>query len=93
MVPFDQSPFAAGLADGPAQIAESLRAAFLSTGRVQVPFNVLLVRLGSGWVLIDSGAGGAFGGCRGRLGWVKGGRCEEIPPNCELAEGLNEVLL
>jgi glyoxylase-like metal-dependent hydrolase (beta-lactamase superfamily II) len=67
MVPFDQSPFAAGLADGPAQIAESLRAAFLSAARVQVPFNVLLVRLGSGWVLIDSGAGGAFGPAGGKL--------------------------
>ena len=66
-VPVDQSPFAAGVADGPAQIAESLRAAFLSSVRVQVPFNVLLVRLGSGWVLIDSGAGGAFGPAGGKL--------------------------
>jgi len=65
--PFNESPFAAGVADGPAQIAESLKAAFLSADKVQLPFNVLLVRVGSEFVLVDSGAGSMFGAAGGKL--------------------------
>ena len=65
--PFDQSPYAAGVADGSAQIAETLKKAYLPPDKVQVPFNVLLVRIGTEWVLIDTGAGSAFGAAAGKL--------------------------
>ena len=66
-VPFDQSPYAAGVADGPAQIAGLLKDAFLPADKVQLPFNVLLVRVGSEFVLVDSGAGSMFGAAGGKL--------------------------
>jgi len=65
--PFNESPFATGVADGPAQIAESLKATFLPADKVQLPFNVLLVRVGSEFVLVDSGAGSMFGVAGGKL--------------------------
>jgi glyoxylase-like metal-dependent hydrolase (beta-lactamase superfamily II) len=65
--PVAQSPFAAGVVGREELIASSLNAAFLATDKVQVPFNVLLVKIGSELVLIDSGAGGAFGPAGGKL--------------------------
>lgn len=66
-VSFDQSPFAAGVTDGPAQIAALLKDTFLPADKVQLPFNVLLVRIGSEFVLVDSGAGSMFGAAGGKL--------------------------
>jgi glyoxylase-like metal-dependent hydrolase (beta-lactamase superfamily II) len=44
-----------------------LEAAAMPTDQIDLPFNVLLVRLGAELVLIDSGAGATFGPAAGRL--------------------------
>lgn len=62
--PPGQSPF--GVDEKPGAVAASLDAALLPTDRVQLPFNVLLVRAGSELVLIDAGAGGAMGPAGGK---------------------------
>jgi glyoxylase-like metal-dependent hydrolase (beta-lactamase superfamily II) len=49
------------------KLADNLRAAFLPTDRVDLQFNVLLVKIGSERVLIDAGCGAAFGPAGGKL--------------------------
>jgi glyoxylase-like metal-dependent hydrolase (beta-lactamase superfamily II) len=63
--PADQSPFAVGEVAG--SVAAGLAAALLPSDKVQVQFNVLLVRLGAELVLIDAGCGAAFGAAGGKL--------------------------
>lgn len=64
-VPAEKSPI--GVGQPAEKIAESLRTAFLPADTVRLPFNVLVVRLGSELVMIDSGCGPAFGPAGGRL--------------------------
>jgi len=49
------------------EINAKLHQAFLPTGLVRLPFNVLLVRMKSELVLVDSGCGSFFGPLGGRL--------------------------
>jgi glyoxylase-like metal-dependent hydrolase (beta-lactamase superfamily II) len=49
------------------KIVEALRTAYLPTDVVRLPFNVLVVRLGSELVMIDAGCGPAFGPAGGQL--------------------------
>ena len=62
--PLDQSPWPSAPREA---LAATLTAAFLPADRFALPFNVLLVRMGSELVLIDSGAGTVFGPAGGRL--------------------------
>ncbi|MFT3831299.1 MAG: MBL fold metallo-hydrolase [Opitutaceae bacterium] len=62
--PLAQAPWPAA---GPGKLAEALGAAFLPTDSFGIPFSVLLVRMGSELVLIDSGCGGLFGPANGKL--------------------------
>lgn len=48
-------------------IVEALSTAYLPTDVVRLPFNVLVLRLGSELVMIDAGCGPAFGAAGGRL--------------------------
>lgn len=64
-VPADQSPF--GVDEAKGAVATALDAALLPTDRVQMPFNVLLVRTGPELVLIDAGGGPLFGASAGKL--------------------------
>lgn len=63
--PADQSPF--GVGEAPGAVAKVLDEAMLPTAKVDVPFNVLLVRTKSELVLVDSGCGQNFGPLGGRL--------------------------
>lgn len=64
-VPTDQSPF--GVDEPKGAVAAALDSALLPGDRVQLPFNVLLVRAGSELVLIDAGCGDSFGAGAGKL--------------------------
>ncbi len=48
-------------------MAQSLEAAFLPPSAFFLPFNVLLVRMGTELVLVDSGCGAGFGAAGGKL--------------------------
>jgi glyoxylase-like metal-dependent hydrolase (beta-lactamase superfamily II) len=48
-------------------VANVLHDAFLPTNHVRLTFNILLVKFGSEWVMIDSGCGTLFGPAGGRL--------------------------
>lgn len=63
--PPDQGPF--GVGEQPGAVAAALDAALLPTDRLHLAFNVLLVRLGTQLVLIDSGAGANYGPAAGFL--------------------------
>ena len=63
--PSDRSPFAIDEPGG--SVEKALDAALLPTGQVQIPFTVLLVRVGPELVLVDSGGGKAFGDSAGHL--------------------------
>jgi len=60
-----ESPF--GVGEPREKVAEPLHDAFLATDKVRIPFNVLLVRIGSELVMVDTGCGGLFGPAGGRL--------------------------
>lgn len=62
--PLDQAPWPKG---DRAKMAADLSNAFLPADRFALPFNVLLVRMGSELVLVDSGCGTAFGPGNGKL--------------------------
>lgn len=64
-MPTERSPF--GVDEEKGAVDTALDAAFLPKGRVQLPFNVLLVRAGSELVLIDAGCGDSFGAAAGKL--------------------------
>lgn len=63
--PADASPFAAGEPAG--SVAAGLAEAWLPVEQVQVHFNVLLVRTGGELLMIDAGAGSAFGPAGGKV--------------------------
>lgn len=63
--PLAESPF--GVGEPREKLAEALRDALVPTDLVRLPFNVLLVRLGSELVLIDTGCGTVFGPAGGKL--------------------------
>lgn len=63
--PVAQSPFGVG-EPVEAKVAV-LREAFLPIETVNLQFNVLLVRMGTEWVLFDAGCGAVFGAAGGRL--------------------------
>jgi glyoxylase-like metal-dependent hydrolase (beta-lactamase superfamily II) len=64
VAPLDESLWA----DFPkAKAVADLAAAVMPTDKIDLPFNVLLVRLGAELVLIDAGAGATFGPSAGRL--------------------------
>ena len=63
--PSDKSPF--GVDESPGAVAGALDAAWLPKDRVQIPFNVLLVRSGADLVLIDSGCGPHLGASAGKM--------------------------
>jgi glyoxylase-like metal-dependent hydrolase (beta-lactamase superfamily II) len=63
--PSDKSPF--GVDEPPGAVAGALDAAWLPKDRVQIPFNVLLVRAGADLVLIDSGCGPHLGESGGKM--------------------------
>jgi glyoxylase-like metal-dependent hydrolase (beta-lactamase superfamily II) len=63
--PADASPFAAGEPSG--SVAAGLAEAWLPVEQVQVHFNVLLVRTGGELLMIDAGAGSAFGPAGGKV--------------------------
>jgi glyoxylase-like metal-dependent hydrolase (beta-lactamase superfamily II) len=60
-----ESPF--GIGEPHAKVSAVLHDAFLATDRVQLPFNVLLVRMDSELIMIDTGCGTLFGPAGGRL--------------------------
>lgn len=51
----------------PAKISADLEAAAMPTASVELPFAVLLVRIGAELILIDAGSGGLFGPASGHL--------------------------
>ncbi len=63
--PPDQGPF--GVGEKPGAVAAALDEALLPTDRLHLAFNVLLVRIGTQLVLIDSGAGANYGPAAGFL--------------------------
>lgn len=63
--PVDQSPF--GVGEPVESKVAVLRDAYLPVARVNLQFNVLLVRMGTELVLFDAGCGGLFGPAGGRL--------------------------
>lgn len=63
--PANQTPFAIDEPNG--SVEGALAEAGLPADHVSMPFNVLLVRIGAELVLIDGGAGEAFGEAAGRL--------------------------
>jgi glyoxylase-like metal-dependent hydrolase (beta-lactamase superfamily II) len=63
--PPDQGPF--GVGEKPGAVSAALNDALLPTDRLHLAFNVLLVRIGSQLVLIDSGAGSNYGPAAGLL--------------------------
>ena len=52
---------------GPEEVGSVLKTAFLAPDQIRIPFCVLLVRMGSELVLVDSGAGQLFGPIGGKL--------------------------
>jgi glyoxylase-like metal-dependent hydrolase (beta-lactamase superfamily II) len=64
-MPLDQAPF--GVGEPREKLAEVLRERRLADDAVRVSFNVLLVRLRDGWVMVDAGCGPVFGPAGGRL--------------------------
>ena len=60
-----ESPF--GVGEPREKVAATLHDAFLPTDRTRIPFNVLLVRIGSDLVMVDTGCGSDFGPVGGRL--------------------------
>jgi glyoxylase-like metal-dependent hydrolase (beta-lactamase superfamily II) len=52
---------------GPEELGSTLKNAFLPPDQIRIPFCVLLVRMGSELVLLDSGAGALFGPIGGKL--------------------------
>lgn len=62
--PLEQSPWPSGNRD---KMAADLAAAFLPNDRFALPFNNLLLRMGSELVLIDAGCGPLFGPGNGKL--------------------------
>lgn len=63
--PPDQSPI--GVGEKPEKLQALLRDAFLATDKIEIPFNLLLVRTGSDLVLVDAGCGTLYGSSGGRL--------------------------
>ena len=63
-IPLD-TPLWAGFSQ--AKAVADLEAAAMPTDKIDLPFSVLLVRLGAELVLIDAGAGATFGPAAGRL--------------------------
>lgn len=63
--PVAESPF--GVGEPAESVAAELHAGFVSTERVNLPFNVLLVRTNNELVLVDAGCGSAMGPAGGKL--------------------------
>lgn len=59
------SPF--GVGEPRENVIATLHDAFLPTDKVQLPFNVLVVRIGSELIMVDSGCGPVYGAAGGRL--------------------------
>lgn len=64
-MPPAESPF--GIGEPREAITAALAGSLVSTDKLHLPFNVLLLRLGAELVLIDVGCGPAFGAAGGRL--------------------------
>ena len=64
-MPLEQAPF--GVGEPREKLAAVLRERRLAADKVQLHFNVLLVRLPVGWVMVDAGCGPLFGPAGGRL--------------------------
>jgi glyoxylase-like metal-dependent hydrolase (beta-lactamase superfamily II) len=60
-----EAPF--GVGEPREKLAETLRDAFLPTDKVEIPFNVLLVKVGSELILVDAGCGKMYGPAGGQL--------------------------
>ena len=78
--PSDKSPF--GVDEPPGAVAGALDAAWLPKDRVQIPFNVLLVRAGADLVLIDSGCGPHLGESGGKMFAAMSKRALPRPKRC-----------
>lgn len=65
VVPVAQAPF--GVGEPREQLSAALRDRRLADDAVRMYFNVLLVKLRDGWVMIDAGCGPVFGAAGGRL--------------------------
>ena len=65
VLPLDQAPF--GIGEPREKLAAVLRERRLAADGVRLYFNVLLVRLPVGWVMVDAGCGPLFGPAGGRL--------------------------
>ncbi|MFT3782980.1 MAG: MBL fold metallo-hydrolase [Nibricoccus sp.] len=63
--PVAESPF--GVGEPREKISATLRDAFLAPDKVQIPFTVLVVKIGSELVMVDSGCGTMFGPAGGKL--------------------------
>ena len=63
--PVSEAPF--GVGEPREKLSEELQRAVLPTDKIRIPFNVLLVRMGSELVLVDAGCGTVFGPVGGRL--------------------------
>lgn len=63
--PLADAPF--GVGEPREKVAAALHDRLLAEDVVRVPFNVLLVRLGGEWVMVDTGCGSVFGPAGGRL--------------------------
>ena len=61
----NESPF--GVGEPREKVATTLHDDFLATDKIRIPFNVLLVQIGSELVMVDTGCGGLFGPAGGRL--------------------------
>lgn len=64
-VPLARSPF--GVGEPREKLAAVLRERRLAEDIVRMTFNVLLLRLRDGWVMVDAGCGNLFGPAGGRL--------------------------
>ena len=60
-----ESPF--GIGEPREKVTEALRDALAPTDMMRLPFNVLLMRIGSELVMVDTGCGPTFGAVGGRL--------------------------
>jgi glyoxylase-like metal-dependent hydrolase (beta-lactamase superfamily II) len=65
IMPTAQAGF--GIGEPREKTTSVLRDSFLPTDKIQVPFTLLLVRIGSELVLVDAGAGNTFGRAGGRF--------------------------
>jgi glyoxylase-like metal-dependent hydrolase (beta-lactamase superfamily II) len=65
MSPLNDSLF--GVGEPREKVASVLHDSFLATDKVRVPFSILLVRMGSELVMIDTGCGGLYGQAGGHL--------------------------